>query len=106
MLIKPIPVHILQLSALVVMDSLAALFNESLQSGIFPSDWKKANVYPVFKAGDSQLHYRPISVLSSIAKVFETIVLTSRFFRISHLMVCLPWVLPRPQHPESLAQSY
>ena len=71
-----IPVHILRLSVSVVMDSLAALFNESLQSGIFPSDWKKANVYPVFKAGDSQLltKYTPISVFSSIAKVFETIV--------------------------------
>ena len=71
-----ISVRLLRLSASVVMDSLAALFNESLQSGIFPSDWKKANVYPVFKAGDSQLltNYRPISVLHSIAKVFETIV--------------------------------
>ena len=38
--------------------------------------WKLANVHPVFKSGDSRLltNYRPISVLSILAKVFESLV--------------------------------
>ena len=45
-------------------------------SGIFPDDWKCARVTPLFKQGEaSELkNYRPISVISVIAKVFERIV--------------------------------
>ena len=46
-----------------------------LTEGVFPDDWKLADVYPVFKSGDSRLfNYRPISVLSILAKVFESLV--------------------------------
>ena len=56
--------------------SLCALFNKSLVCGIFPDDWKCARVTPLFKEGEpSDLNnYRPISVISVIAKVFERIV--------------------------------
>ena len=56
--------------------SLCDLFNKSLVSGIFPDDWKCARVTPLFKEGEpSDLNnYRPISVISVIAKVFERIV--------------------------------
>ena len=52
---------------------LATLFNNSLQSSIFPSSWKLANIIPVFKKGDESetSNYRPISILSCIGKVFE-----------------------------------
>ena len=71
-----IPARILKVSAPVIADSLAALFNASLDDDAFPSDWKEANVFPVYKSGDSCLltNYRPISVLPGIAKVFESIV--------------------------------
>ena len=47
-----------------------------MTSGIFPDDWKCARVTPLFKQGErSDLNnYRPISVISVIAKVFERIV--------------------------------
>ena len=45
-------------------------------SGIFPDDWKCARVIPLFKQGESSdlNNYRPISVISVVAKVFERIV--------------------------------
>ena len=68
--------RILKIAAAAIAGSLTKLFNVSLTTGDFPMDWKKANVYPVFKSGDPCLrtNYRPISVLSIIAKVFETVV--------------------------------
>ena len=44
-------------------------------SGVFPDDWKCARVTP-FKQGESfdLDNYRPISVISVVAKVFEKIV--------------------------------
>ena len=48
----------------------------SLLSGIFPNDWKFARVTPLFKQGEASdlNNYRPISVISVIAKVFQRIV--------------------------------
>ena len=45
-------------------------------SGIFPDEWKCARVTPLFKQGESfdLNNYRPISVISVVAKVFERIV--------------------------------
>ena len=71
-----LPACILKLAAPAIAPSLSVLFNVCLTEGVFPALWKMANVHPVFKAGDSRLliNYRPISVLSILAKVFESIV--------------------------------
>ena len=56
---------------------LAHVFNLSLRSGRFPATWKQARVQPVFKQkGDrsSPGSYRPIALLCSVSKVFETLV--------------------------------
>ena len=52
---------------------LCSLFNKSLSLGKFPSPYKDANVTPVHKKGDLSLvsNYRPISLLNSVAKLFE-----------------------------------
>ena len=52
------------------------IFNNSLGSGLFPDDWKCARVIPLFKQGERTdvNNYRPISVISIIAKLFERIV--------------------------------
>ena len=47
-----------------------------LKSGIFPDDWKKARLSPIYKSSDKEecSNYRPISVLSVVSKIFEKLV--------------------------------
>lgn len=55
---------------------LHIIFKLSLNTGIFPSCWKLAHVVPIYKSGDPSRceNYRPISLLSCVAKVFESVV--------------------------------
>ena len=59
-----------------VASSLCAIFNRSIVSGVFPTEWKSTKVIPLFKQGEhSDLNnYRPISIIPVMAKVFERIV--------------------------------
>ncbi len=52
---------------------LANIFNHSLSTGEFPSEWKRARVVPVPKGGNAKLlsNYRPISILPSASKLLE-----------------------------------
>ena len=56
------------------------IFNQSIGQGIFPDDWKCARVALLFKAGDRNdvNNYRPISVISVVAEVFERTVYERR----------------------------
>ena len=55
---------------------LSGLFNLSLSVGVVPHDWKCANVVPIYKSDgkSNPCNYRPISLLSIISKVMESIV--------------------------------
>ncbi|XP_047989455.1 uncharacterized protein LOC125228811 [Leguminivora glycinivorella] len=55
---------------------LTILFNKCLSEGVFPSIWKTANIIPVHKGGSKNNveNYRPISILSTLSKVFEKLV--------------------------------
>ena len=55
---------------------LSCIFKVSYNSGFIPSEWKLANVVPIFKKGDKTCveNYRPISLTSLVMKVFERIV--------------------------------
>lgn len=52
------------------------LFKNSLKKAMFPSVWKKALIIPIHKKGSKSniTNYRPISILSTIAKVFEKVI--------------------------------
>ena len=54
---------------------LVHLINLSLIQGTFPSELKIANIIPIFKAGEigQVTNYRPISLLTSISKIYERI---------------------------------
>lgn len=68
--------HMLRNTSQTVCIPLEIIFNMSLSSGIFPSNWKVAKVMPLFKKGDrhSPSNYRPISLLSTVGKVFERVI--------------------------------
>ena len=55
---------------------LSGMINACLESGHYPDFLKVAKVTPVFKGGDPTQFgdYRPISVLSAISKIFETVI--------------------------------
>jgi len=55
---------------------LSALYTHIFTSGKIPSDWRLANITPVFKKGISSnvTNYRPISLTSTFSKIFERIV--------------------------------
>ena len=52
---------------------LSKLFSVSIATSTFPSSWKVANVSPIFKKDGNTVisNFRPISLLSTISKVFE-----------------------------------
>ena len=71
--VNGIPTCLLKLSFTFIASSLIHIFNSVISSGIIHKDWKSAGVTPIFKA-DSKVdpvNYRPISVLSVTAKLFE-----------------------------------
>ena len=55
---------------------LSLLINESFEAGEVPKSWKRANISPVHKKDSRSLvgNYRPISLLSLLAKVQERVV--------------------------------
>ena len=68
--------RLLKEAAPIISVSLATIINKSIDTGIFPSNWKIAKIFPLFKANDrtDQQNYRPISVLSAVSKVCERVV--------------------------------
>ena len=60
----------------IIITPLHYLINLSLESGFIPRELKIAKIVPVFKDGDCHeyTNYRPISLLSSFAKLLEKIV--------------------------------
>lgn len=54
---------------------LHIIYNRSLQLGEFPEVWKEAKVVPIHKGDkkDDIRNYRPISILSTLAKNFESL---------------------------------
>ena len=59
-----------------IENSLALIFNFSIETGVFPDSWKTARVTPIYKDGEKAIksNYRPISVLPVISKLFEKLV--------------------------------
>ena len=74
-----VPTRILKDYAEDIAPMLQLIFQQSLDSGIVPSDWKTANVVPIFKKGDRHTpsNYRPVSLTCVSSKILEHIVFHS-----------------------------
>ena len=68
-----IPSKLLKENTEIISPTLTHLINISFLSGIFPDELKLASLVPIYKAGDSEIlgNYRPVSLLSTLSKVFE-----------------------------------
>ena len=68
--------YFMKLALPYIENSLAFLFNTSIETSQFPDSWKVARITPIFKDGDKteKSNYRPISVLPVISKLFEKLV--------------------------------
>ena len=55
---------------------LAKLFNLPLEEGTVPSEWKEANIMPLFKKGlrNKPENYRPVSLTSVVYKLLKTLI--------------------------------
>ena len=64
-----------------VYKPLAIIFKRCVDTGIFPSDWKKGNIVPIHKKGDKQTlkNYRPVSLLPICGKIIERLMLNEIF---------------------------
>ena len=70
-------IKLLKIACPVISKSLAYVVNSSLDNGIVHDDWKKARVTPVYKNEgeiNDENNFRPISVISHIAKMIESFV--------------------------------
>ena len=60
----------------IITPIISKIFNKSIQQGIFPDKLKIAKVIPIHKGGKTEVinNYRPISILTSLSKVFEKLI--------------------------------
>ena len=68
---------IIKMATTAIADSLTYIFNQAIALSSFPDEWKMARVVPLYKGGQRNIpgNYRPISVLPTISKVMERILI-------------------------------
>ena len=78
-----------------IAESLSLIFNRSIIMGIFPNEWKCAKVVPIHKQGKRSCvdNYRPTSIISAVAKVFERLIYDQVFQYITEkkILTNCPW---------------
>lgn len=77
---------ILKNTVLISSKILCYIFQQSLSSGLLPTDWKIAKVIPIFKSGNknSPHNYRPISLTCICCKLLEHIIASHIYAHLEH----------------------
>ena len=80
-----ISIRMLKLAHKSISKPLKLLFENCLRTGIFPDQWKKANIVSIYKKCNKQLvkNYRPVSLLQLVAKYL------SKSFLMTYLNNCI-----------------
>jgi hypothetical protein len=67
---------ILKLSSQLIRKPMTYTINKSLSMGVYPERLKYAVVNPIYKKGDKTCinNYRPVSLLTGFAKIFESVI--------------------------------
>jgi hypothetical protein len=73
-----VPVRILKETANTITPILTTNYQQSINTGQIPEDWKNANIVPIFKKGDRSKpsNYRPVSFTSVASKILEHIIVS------------------------------
>ena len=96
-----IPTKILKENVDIFCPVLYKLVVEAFQTGVFPDELKLADITPTYKKEDptNTKHYRPISVLPTVSKIFERLIqkqLSSHFNQhLSHFFAATEKALTR-----------
>ena len=71
-----LPTFILKVAANEIAPVFTKIFQKSYDTGTVPSDWRDANIVPIYKKGDKQQpsNYRLVSLTSISCKIMEHIV--------------------------------
>ena len=71
----------LQIGGKFICRPVKLIFNECIWNGVYPSEWKKANVVLIHKKNDRQYleNYRPASLLQICAKILERLIFNVMF---------------------------
>ena len=71
-----ISIRMIQICDKAICKPLHLIFSSCIESGIFPTEWKKANVMPIYNRDYKQnvKNYRPVSLLPIFGKIFERLI--------------------------------
>ena len=71
-----ISIPMLKVTGDAIIKPFFKIFENCLKCGIFPDDWKKGNIEPIFKKGNKQdiKKHRPVSLLPICTKIFKRII--------------------------------
>ena len=84
-----IPAWILKTYATEIAPVLTFIFQQSDSLGTVPSDWRLANISPIYKKGDTSnpSNYRPVSITSICSKLAEHVIFSSTMGPIKSLLM-------------------
>ena len=104
-----ISTKLLKLIYPVIIKPLVLIINQSLATGVYPDNLKISKITPIFKKGkrDIMSNYRPISLLTSISKVFEKVIHRQLYrYLEKNKIICDEQFGFRPNYSTELATLY
>ena len=88
-----IPAKLLRMAYVELASPISKLINNAMQMNVFPETMKCAELSPIYKKDDNLLknNFRPVSVLTGIAKLYESVVndqLLEFFCKLFNDLIC------------------